>query len=338
VQEEIAGEVVAALKVRLLPEQAMANAHRSGNVEAYTKYLLGNDLFARSTYGDWQRAIPAYREAIALDPLYAAAYAALAQSERLVADSTGDAAGMDQASAHADKAIALAPDLADGYLARGVLRFTFKRDWAGAQSDCEKALALSPGESRVHRVYGALMSALGRAPEAIAATRRSVDLDPLSAGSWTQMGRLLNATGDYPAARQALDRALSITPDSERAHLHRGINSQLAGRAEEALSDYRKTGKYETAGVAMAEHTLGHARESQAALDKAIAGFAQGAAYQIAEVYAWRGERDKAFEWLERALVQNDGGLTSFRMDPLLASLRGDARYQALLEKMGQPR
>ena len=182
------------------------------------------------------------------------------------------------------------------------------------------------------------MSALGRAPEAIAATRKSIDLDPLSAGSWTQMGRLLNATGDYPAARLALDRALSITPDSERAHFHRGLNSQLAGRAEEALSDYRKSGKYETAGVAMAEHTLGHARESQLALDQAIAGFAQGAAYQIAEVYAWRGERDKAFEWLERAVVQNDGGLSAFLMDPLLASLRDDVRYNVLLEKMGQPR
>ena len=156
--------------------------------------------------------------------------------------------------------------------------------------------------------------------------------------AWTQLGRLLNATGDYPAARQALDRALSITPDSERTHFHRGINSQLSGRAEEALSDYRKAGNYELAGVAMAEHTLGHARESQLALDQAIAGFAQGAAYQIAEVYAWRGEEDKAIEWLERAVIQNDGGLAFVRVDPLLASLRTDARFQALLEKMGQPR
>ena len=87
----------------------------------------------------------------------------------------------------------------------------------------------------------------------------------------------------------------------------------------------------------MAEHTLGHAHESQQALDELIAKEAQDAAYQIAEVYAWRRENDKAFEWLERAYQQRDGGLDEVKVDLLLEKLRGDPRYKAFLRKMNLP-
>jgi len=337
VQDEIAGEVVAALKVRLLPEQALTNTHRGANVEAYNQYLLGNSFFERATYENWQRAIPAYRQAIALDPGYAAAYAALARVEAAAADYMGDASGMERALAAADKSIALAPDMVDGYLSRGTTRLAHTRDWRGAQDDYEKALALAPGHSGLHVAYGRLMIALGRMPDAIATTRKATALDPLSSNAWVQLGRLLNASADYPAARQALDRALAIAPESVRAHFHRGMNSQFTGKLEEALADYRQAGAYENPGVAMVEHTLGRPTESQRALDKAIAGFAQGGAYQIADVYAWRGEKDKAFEWLDRAVAQRDGGLSYIQIDPLVASLRDDARYKVLLEKMGLP-
>jgi hypothetical protein len=87
----------------------------------------------------------------------------------------------------------------------------------------------------------------------------------------------------------------------------------------------------------MAEHSLNHAKESQQALDSLIAKDAQEAAYQIAEVYAWRGEKDKAFEWLERAYQQRDSGLSEINHELILASLRGDERYAALMRKMQLP-
>jgi hypothetical protein len=87
----------------------------------------------------------------------------------------------------------------------------------------------------------------------------------------------------------------------------------------------------------MAEHTLGHAKESQRALDELIAKYAHDSAYQIADVYAWRGEADKAFEWLERAYVQRDGGLGGIKVDPVLKSLWTDARFAAMLKKLGLP-
>lgn len=90
-------------------------------------------------------------------------------------------------------------------------------------------------------------------------------------------------------------------------------------------------------GIAMAEHTIGHARESQQALDDLIAKDAQDGAYQIAEVFAWRGEKDRACDWLARAYSQKDGGFSLIRTDPLLKSLRSDPRSNALLRKLKLP-
>jgi tetratricopeptide (TPR) repeat protein len=222
---------------------------------------------------------------------------------------------------------------------RGTSRLTFKRDWAGAEADFRKALALSPGASEVQGSYGRILIARGRVPEAIAASRKAIALDPLSADAWSQLGRLLNAVGQYGEARQALDRALEINPDSNIALFHRGMNSQLQGQYQEALAIYQRTGGgYGGAGVAMAEHSLRHGAESQQALNQEIAQFAQGAGYQIAEVYAWRGEPDQAFAWLERAYAQRDGGLTFIKADPLMKPLLRDPRFAALLAKLGLPK
>jgi hypothetical protein len=103
----------------------------------------------------------------------------------------------------------------------------------------------------------------------------------------------------------------------------------LDGHAAEALATFRKIddAAFRLAGGAMSEHSLRHAKESQQAFDELRANYAQEAAEQIAEVYAWRGEKDQAFQWLERAYQQRDGGLATIKYDPLLASLRGDARF-----------
>jgi TolB-like protein/Tfp pilus assembly protein PilF len=338
VQDEIAAAVVEALKVKLLPEQEISNRHRSSNAEAYNQYLLGNSFNDRGNPADWRRGVAAYRRAIALDPGFAAAYAGLAVSESLLADSAGDARMFQQAFDDVNKAIALAPDLADGYVVRGTGRLSSGRDLRGAKADYEKALALQPGRSAVQSNYARLLIALGRVPEAVAVTRRAIELDPLAAGSWSQLGRMLNFLGQYQPARDALDRALEISPESNVALFHRGMNELLQGRAAESLPFFRKAGTgYGGAGRAMAEHSLGHVEAAQRELDAEIAGYAQGAAYQIAEIYAWRGEKDKAFEWLERALAQNDGGLSFIKADPLVKPLHSDPRYAAFLRKLGLP-
>jgi len=110
------------------------------------------------------------------------------------------------------------------------------------------------------------------------------------------------------------------------------------GRTEQALAHFHKAGAaFSEAGVAMAEYTLGHERESQAALGELESKYAVGFSYQIAQAHAWRGERDAAFEWFERAYAQRDAGVTRMRGDPMLAPLRDDPRYAALVRKLNIP-
>jgi predicted Zn-dependent protease len=113
----------------------------------------------------------------------------------------------------------------------------------------------------------------------------------------------------------------------------------LKGHAADALATFRKIEfeAFRLQGVALAEHTLGDEKESQQALDELLAKQAQNAAYQIAQVFAWRGEKDRAFEWLERAYTQRDGGLATVKVDPLLDSLHGDPHFKAFLKKMQLP-
>jgi serine/threonine-protein kinase len=342
VQDEIAAAVVAQLKIKLLPNQQVTNAHRTANTEAYNQYLLGNQFYNRGTPDGYRRAVAAHGQAIALDPGFAAAFAGLAYAEAYAADwadtAAENAAGQQRALAAADKAIALAPNLADGYAARGFLRSGTTWEWAGAQADFEKALVLDPGNSTVQRRYGNLLLYLGRLPEAIAATRKAIELDPLSAGAWSNLGAIYIANAQLPEAREAVNRALTINPESSLANFYLGTLELLEGHAQEALTPFRRANEvFSQTGIAMAEHTLGHAKESQQALDDLIAKYAHDSAAQIAEVYSWRGEVDKTFEWLERAYAQRDGGVANIKTDPLLKSVRGDPRFAAMVKKLGLP-
>jgi TolB-like protein/DNA-binding winged helix-turn-helix (wHTH) protein/Flp pilus assembly protein TadD len=338
VQDEIAGAVVETLKLKLASSQHISS-HRTSNSDAYNQFLLGRQFFNRGNLDGFRRSVEAYRKAIALDPNYASAYARLAISEAYLADDTGDAAEMRRAEESAERAIALAPAEADGYAARADLRASFSWDWAGAQADVAKALAIDPSDSEVQHRYGFLLANLGRLPEAIAAQKKSTELDPLSSHAWENLGRYQMFSRDFAAAAAALRRALEIQPDSTFGLYNLGTLQLLEGNAAEGLATFRSIDDeaFRLYGISMAEHTLGDAQESRRALDELTAKHEQEAAYQIAEAHAWRGEKDKAFEWLERAYAQSDGGLSDIKVDLLLDSLRGDPRYQTLLRKMNLP-
>jgi TolB-like protein len=339
VQDEIATAVVAALKAQLLPAQQTAHAHRTSNTEAYNEYLLGRQFYNQRTDDGFRHALTAYRKAIALDPDYAAAYAGLAMSEALLADSTGDSVSVQQAAADAETAVTRAPDLADSYATRGFVRYFRSWDWNGAQADFVKALALDPSDSTVLVRYGGLLSALGRLPEAIAATKKATELDPLSALAWVRLGRYYIASRQFAAAHDALRRALEILPESVSALSSAGTLQLLEGRAAEALVTFRRipSESVRLADVALAEHSLGHAEESQRALDEVIKNHTRDSAYAIAEAYAWRGEKEQALAWLERAYEHRDSSLFNLKSEPRFNSLLGDPRYRAFLRKMNLP-
>jgi TolB-like protein/Tfp pilus assembly protein PilF len=339
VQDDISAAVVAALKIQLLSSPPTVDARSTANTEAYNQYLLGRQFYHRSNVEGFRRAVQSYRKAVELDPDYAAAYAGLSRAELLLAEFTDFGAGVQRAVAAADKAIALAPNLADGYAARGLVRRFYLLDFVGAQSDLEKAVAIDPGDSNIQAEYGGALATVGRMPEAEAAFRAAARLDPLSSDAWAGVAGALIKRKQFPAAREALDRALDINSESTIAQVDVAILELAQGRGTEALAAARKIGidALRLTYVALAEHTLGHANESEQALNELETRFANLLAYQVAEIYAWRGEKAKAYEWLERAYRQHDAGLSYLEGDSFLDELRGDEEFKAFLRKMKLP-
>jgi TolB-like protein/Tfp pilus assembly protein PilF len=347
VQEEIAAAVVDALRVELLPRSAGESPDpHTPSPEAYDQFLMGRQWFNRGSAEGMAMALTAYRKAVSLDPNYAAAYAGLAVVEYAASDGynfvdndTLRAAGRQRAMDAAERAVALAPTLADGYSVRGFIRMLAGWDWAGARADLDRAVALNPNDAFNLVRRARLHAAMGELPEALATIRRAIEADPLSPPAWNFLGRFEAANGDLIAARQAQMRVLAITPEHGRAPVDLGLLDLLEGKALEARARYAEVRDepLRLLGIAASEHSLGNAEPALQALDELKLKYANGAAYQIAEVHAWRGERDQAFEWMERAIVQGDGGLQYLKYDPMLEGLVADPRYGQVLERLGLP-
>jgi serine/threonine protein kinase/Tfp pilus assembly protein PilF len=334
VQDDIAAAVVAALKLKLLPA-AGADPHRSDNPDAYNEYLLARQFGRRGNLADIERASAGYQRAIELDPGFAAAYAGLSFTETAIANSAQDATRFSRARAAAEKALQLAPQLVDGYRARALFRLE-TLDFAGARADSEQALALAPGDSSVLSLYAVQIAASGKIPKAITAMNRAIALDPLNGYAWGNISLFFAVNHDYSEARRAIERALAINPSNDAFHFALGQLDLLQKRLVDALTEFQKQSSEGSRGmaIAMIEYASGHDKESQQALKELIAHHATDMAYQVGDVYAWRGETDKAFEWLERAYQQRDSGLNGIAYDPLLADLQTDPRYRELLKKL----
>lgn len=338
VQDEIAAAVVRRLKLTLSPAPP-AGVHRASNVEAYNQYLLGQQFSKRGNLEGYKLAIEAYRRSLVFDPSFVSSYGGLAVAEYLVADDTADVAGYHRAEAAADKAVALGPDDSHAYAARAFIRHNLNWDCQGALQDAEKAIALDPGDVHAQKQYGNVLGSLDRLPEAIAAAKKAAELDPLSAAPLDDLIFIYSSLRDFPAAQDAARRSLEISPDSVFGLKNLAALQLLEAKPADALATSRKilAGQWRLYGIAMAQYSLKDPKASQQSLDQLIAQHSAASAYQIADVYAWRDEKDKAFEWLERAYTQRDAGLVNIKIDPLVDALRGDTRYTVLLHKLKLP-
>jgi TolB-like protein len=340
VQDEISAAVVAALKAQLLPTAATGDAARTASTEAHNQYLLGRQSYERTAPPEgFRRAVEFYGKAVELDPDYAAAYAGLSESEFWLAAYTDFGAGFQRALVAADKAIALAPNLADGYAARAQMRNNRLFDFVGAQADIEKAVAINPGDSHIQTRYAEVLLTVNRTVDAEAALSKAIQLDPLSSEAWYRRAEIQLWHGQFASARGSIERALDTEPGNVRAQSVLSELELLQGRFPEALA---AAGKIDYEGwrlkyLAMAEHSLGHTRESDKAMGELVAMYAHNFSYSITEAYAWRGEKRKAYEWLERSYQQHDNRLPEIETDPFLQTLRGDEEFKAFLRKLKLP-
>jgi eukaryotic-like serine/threonine-protein kinase len=337
VQEEIAQSVAGSLRVKLLGQKLPSP--RTTNVEAYNAYLQGKYFYARPTKENVDKAITYYGQAVRLDPSYAPAWAALSRAHSLQAGAYSPAqlpAEYNSARGAAERALALDPSLAEAHAAVGQIEQYYDWDWAGANASYQRALALEPGNAEVVQGAANLAATLNHFEQALQLSRRAVELDPLQAS--THHALAFNAwwAGKLDEAEAGARKGLEVDPQFPWLHSVLSRVYLAGSRPLEALAEAERdtTPEFRLQELALAYHALGQKQKSDRALAEMITKYQKYSAFQIAEVYAFRGEPGAAFAWLERAYVQRDGGLTFAKGDPLLASLQSDPRYSAFLRKM----
>jgi TolB-like protein len=341
VQDEIATAVVGALKLKLL-EAPTTKDPQTAIPAAHDQYLIGRQLLSGGNYAVDRNAAAAFRRAVNLDPKYASAWAALAEAT-LDTDANSPAefnAHGQEAQAAADKAIALRPDLADGYIARGYFRSLHLLDFVGADKDFRHALSIEPQNSEaLFRYSNSVLMPTGRLDSAVALARQAVQSDPFNADAWARLGGNQFYRGDYLAARESWRRSLEINPQQSWVASSIALTFLLTGEPAKALplSQGASGEEFRLQGAALAEHDLGNGKGAEQRLAELIAKHADDSAFQIAEIYAWWGDKGKALQWLERAYVQHDAGLNLVKVDPLLKNLHMEPWYKALLQKMNLP-
>ena len=353
VQDDIAQSVVKELRSALLGERPDASATatveaevhaaakgRSENTEAYRLYLQGRFFEDRLTGEDTAKAMQYYRQALELDPLYALAWAGLSRAHSNQAGYSWDVEvteGFASAREAAERALQLDPDLAEGHAALGQIRRLHDWDWKGADASFRRALELAPGNAQVMRDAGNLAGNLGRPEDALALVQRAVMLDPLSASAYRSLARLSFFAGRLDEAEAAAQKALELSPQGGLTYFWLGLVRLGQGRLDEAQEMFQRESHdtFRLLGLSQAHHAAGRSAESGTALQELIEKDAAGAAYQIALGYAYRGETDLAFEWLERAYVQRDPGLGMMKISTPLWKMHDDPRWQPFIEKMG---
>ena len=342
VQDEIARAITSELKLKLLKPASLELPQHGTSVQAYNDYLQGRYFYERRTQDDLSKARAFFEEAVKADPKYARAWSALAwvliaQAEAAYDPSFGE--GYASARAAAEKALQLDPGLAEAHAAIGRIKRSYDWDWAGADTAFRRALAIEPQSSVVLLGASSLDASLGRFEEAVALNRRAVEIDPLSVVAHISMGMHAYYANQLNLAADAYQKALAISPADSEAHYLLGLVYLARLQPQQALAEFQKDqrGSQRSVGEALAYSALGRRAEADAALHQLTNDYRTQAAYQIAEVYAFRGEADRAFEWLEIARTHRDAGLPAIKGDPLLKNLYHDARFTEFLNKIGLP-
>lgn len=339
VQNEIARTVVNALQVRIATDKPRAGW--TTNLGAYEDFLRGRALFNQAKDEATDRAALAHFElAIAADGNFAMAHAARSRSLAAIAAEYAKAEELQPlygaSIAAAQRALELAPSLAEANLALGYVLFAGKLDIKGARPYFDKAYALGSGNADIILLFALYCSRAGRADEARAAIGRAVALDPLNPRTHRAAGSIEYAGRRYDEALAPLERALQLNPQISNAHALIGNCLMQLGRLDEARAafDTEPNAAFRLTGLAIVDRRRGDRDAARKHFADLVAEIGDNALYQQAEVLAQWGDSDKAIAALERARAIGDSGLIYLSTDPLLDPLRSLPGFKSLLKVM----
>ena len=330
-------------KAEIQSEVRAAEKGGTKNVEAHEGYLQGRFFVNRPSEKETDQARAAFERAVELDPKFALAWAGLAQTHVWDCNyaTEGGQKGFNHHLAAArdavERALAIEPDLPEALFPKAMIQTNFDYDWKGAAETLRKVLTLAPQDPALLMEAGNLASARGETTKALDFFRRAVSLDPVNAQARTFLAANLSASGHQEEARGEYARVIELNPSAPNSQAGLGLTYLLEDKLEEAAVAAQKDAAdwARLLIVSCARWDQKRVAESDAALAELIAIASETGAYQIAEVYAYRNDKDRAFEWLERARRQRDAGLPTLRADTLLPKLHDDPRWDAFLRKMG---
>jgi eukaryotic-like serine/threonine-protein kinase len=341
-QDDIASDISGQLRLKVSGEE---KKHATENAEAYQFYVKGRFYLAQRTRESLYKALDQFNQAVAKDPNYAQAYTGLADAYLLLLDRgwiSNDEASPKIRNA-AQRAIALDPTLAEPHAALAGVKET-DWDWAAAEADYRKAIGLNPNDATSHHWYSTLLENLGRFKEALAENEKALALDPASPQMNANHAWILFDMHRYDDALAESNRLIAATPEFPvyyglRSDVYRHLGNQDAFVADLIMA-MKKSERPERAEAFAAGYGKAKLIGACAALIEVLKNESQReyvSPYEIARYYALMGDRDHAFEWLEKSYAERSGPLLSIKLDSFFEPLHSDPRYIDLLKRMGLP-
>ena len=349
VQSDIAREVSQRLDSRLsADDRKKLTKGSTDNPEAYRLYLKGKFYTDKFTKEGFDTGIDYFNQAIAVDPNYALAYSGLAYNYINQIDwfMPPSEAGP-KAKQAAEKALAIDESDARAHLALALVTHWYQWDWAAAESEFKRTIALSPNNTEAHTYYSWFLAPMGRNDEAVAEARRAKQADPLSPLASFSLGSVLVFVRQWDQAIEQLHRAIELDPTYWFSHNFLGRAYEQKRKYPEAIAEFQRALEVEKdngeiwAGLGYAYAVSGQKAEAQKILDhlKEMSTHGWVASYNFAVIYAGLGEKDQAFTLLEQAYKDRSYYLaTYFATDERLDNLRSDTRFDDLRKRIGLPK
>jgi TolB-like protein/DNA-binding winged helix-turn-helix (wHTH) protein/lipopolysaccharide biosynthesis regulator YciM len=343
IQDSISERVSSALALRLTAEDRSRLArHHTENAEAHQIYLKGRYFWNRRTREGYRKAIEMFNQAIEKDPSYALAWAGLADCYVLGGDAKSTEEAFSKAKEAAQKAISLDNTLAEAHTAFALTRMAYDWNFAAAEEEFRRAIALNPNYPTAHHWYADCLILMGRQDEAIASIRRAQELDPLSLIIGRDAGRVFYFARRYDQAIEQCRKTLELDPNFYPAHVTLGDVYAQKKNYDEAIAEYNRAVSL-SGGRSLMKASLsytyavsGRQEEARRLLDELIESFGERppSAFDLATVFTGLGEKDRAFEWLEKAYGERAYRLIYILVDPAFDPIRSDARFENLVKRI----
>jgi TolB-like protein len=350
-QNEVARTIAQQVQAKLTPEEhARLSTAREVDPGAYELAIKGRYLWVKRTEESINRALAFFQQAVERDPGYAAAYSGLADCYSSLGfsfdvGSQRPAEVQPKAKAAAMKALELDDSLADAYTSLAYVKLNFDWDWPGAEVEFKRSLQLNPGYANGHHWHAHLLLSSGRRSEALAESKRALELDVLSPIMNVHLGWHYLYARQYDRALEQLTKTLELDPDYGLAHWYRGLAYQQKGMYTEALRELGKARNL-LKHSPIVEADIGHLHAvsgNRTEAESVMARLKKESArryvnpYAVALIYVGLGLNDQGFEWLDTAYRERSDMLVYLRVDPRLDSIRSDSRLAVLAGRVGVP-